>query len=173
MLKDKQFEAFGRITLAFNHIESVIQGYTAILLTPEELSIGWAVAEDGTFQNKASRLKRILDAICREYPTLEAFAAPILAKLIEAKKLAETRNGYVHALIDHDFGKNETWLRVRNKRVACDEKAMFLLSGQMSTLVWQLGNDVDKLFVQLQRARTLPRQVTFKPNVAKDPSPST
>jgi hypothetical protein len=163
MLSPKQFEALGRLTLAFNHIESAFETCAMVLLSPNEFAIGRAVVKEGTFQNKANRLRRILDALCTEDNPVRIFADPICEIIDKAKKLADERNGYVHALIDHDFRENKTWLRVRGRRVACDESAMLDLAHQMGALVSRLDDEFDDLIVELQKVGKFP---TFGSNAS-------
>jgi hypothetical protein len=102
MLTPKQFEAIGRLTLAFNELEYAVREYTPLL-------IGEKAPRSG-FSDKTRFLRKGL--IAQDRP---GWSAPILEALAKAEELAKKRNGYVHALVIHDFGTNETRLRIQKR----------------------------------------------------------
>jgi hypothetical protein len=173
MLTSAQFEAIGRLTLVFNEIELLFESYMAAVLTPTELRLGSTVGQEGTCNQKGERFKRILAGVCEEYPQLDALVNPMREKIQRARELSEDRNEYVHAIVVHDFSKNETGLRKRGKQpkqLSCDEKVINNLAKQMRMVVDEinaLGND---LLMALEVARQCPRWPSGKYN-PEAPSP--
>ena len=92
MLTPSQYEAVGRLTLAFNDIEFVIETYTAFLIGSPEYAVGEWLAEQGLFQQKADRLAGVLKSIIAERPILEPLTSAIIDQLKQARNLAEERN---------------------------------------------------------------------------------
>ena len=65
MLTSQQYEAVGRLTLGFNDIESVIDAYVCTIFHAKEVLLGSLIAEDGSFEQKSNRFKKVLKTLVR------------------------------------------------------------------------------------------------------------
>ena len=135
MLTPAQYEAVGRLALQFNEIEYVFEVYLTYLLQTPEWEIAELLIEEGTFSRKAERFVRVLKAIAKRRPETDAWIATALPLAAKAKKLAEKRNRYVHALVVDDIQTKETKLRMRGREVICDEAEITDIVRQVQKLV--------------------------------------
>jgi len=153
MLTPQQFEAIGRLTLAFNDIEYMIEVYLAHMLGTPEWSVSVLIAEEEQFSKKAERFKRVLRKIQEERPQIETRVTSVLGLIAKAKEVAEKRNDYVHALVVHDFATNQTKLRIRREEIICDERGIIDLAMQASALAQQINTECGELHEALESAR--------------------
>lgn len=126
MLTLKQYEAVGRLTLAFNDIEFVIETYTTFFIGSPEYAVSEWLAEKGMFQQKVERLESVLKALVIERPLLESAIKTIMDHLQQAKELASQRNLYVHAMVVYNFEKDLSSLRRRFSGFGRPPTASFL-----------------------------------------------
>ena len=105
-LTEKDYEGIGRLTLAFNELEFVIEEYFARILDAPEASVSKLLAEEDQFSRKVARFIAVLESISEEYADQEVKVGVdiIIGFLREAKALASKRNEYVHAVVVDDFG---------------------------------------------------------------------
>jgi hypothetical protein len=153
MLTPQQFEAIGRLTLAFNDIEYMIEVYLAHMLGTPEWSVSVLIAEEEQFGKKAERFKRVLREIAEERPQIETRINLVLGLIAKAKELADNRNKYVHALVVHDFATNQAKLRMRREEIMCDEQKITDLAMQASDLAEQINTQCGELHEALEFAR--------------------
>jgi hypothetical protein len=140
MLTPEQYEAVGRITLAFNEIEFMVEAYLAHIIDSPEKNVSQFLAGSDQIFKKTQRFDKILKLIEKEYSALAKQVQIVRDLLRRALALAEERNGYVHALIVQDFGTRETKLRIRGKgEVACNVAELHRLAEEMT----RLANELD------------------------------
>lgn len=145
-LSSKQYEAIGRMALAFNDLEDVLETYLVALLWTHELGVSWLLAEEGSFYQKTERVKRILREISVERQGLDARIQTIIRLLGQARGLAQRRNDYVHAMVVRDIQTKDIRLRMRGGTfTACDEKEINDLTEQLKAL-W---NELMEAYVEL------------------------
>lgn len=71
MLTEKQYAAIGRMALAFNGVEAVIDSMCPQFISGPEVSIVIAAFDkDSTFSRKLERFKRILTAFIKHFQPL-------------------------------------------------------------------------------------------------------
>ena len=116
-LTPQQYEAIGRLTLAFNGIEYWLESYMPYLVGVPELSVGYLMLEEGTFGRKADRFRSIIQAMGKDRPVCSNRVQALEKLLAEAKDLAQKRNEYVHALVVQDFKTKEVKLRIKGTTV--------------------------------------------------------
>lgn len=153
MLTPKQYEAVGRLALAFNEIEHYFGVYMGHLLGTPERGVAELFAEEGAFARKAERFKRVLKVIRAERPAAAVWIEGVEKLIDQAKAIAEERNGYVHALVVEDFERNETQLEVRGKRIVCDEDEIVDLAMQAAELVKEMHVQFGDLLVLVGEMR--------------------
>lgn len=169
MLTPSQYQAIGMLALGFNEIEFLFESYTAALLEARKLRVALVVSEEGTFHQKAERLKRILGAVQKEYPSFEYLVETLLQTVVRARELAQLRNEYVHALVIEDFANNQTKLRIRRGQPApCDEETIRRAAAEVSVLVGRIHDQCADL--QIALARTRRSELTGKRLLSTDDS---
>jgi hypothetical protein len=110
-------------------------------------------AEEGTFDRKAERFTRILQAIETERPTLAASINEVLELIKQARGLGKKRNRYVHALVINDFQTNTIQLRSRREGFQCDESEIIFLVQSAEKLAFDTANACAGLSVWLDDLR--------------------
>jgi len=134
MLTPKQFESIGRLTLAFNEIEEMISIYLPYILQNPEWNVSLLIAEGETFSRKLEFFKKVLAAIADERPIAEVQTKAVQDLLDKAKRIADKRNYYVHAIGFIDFTKNERMLRSKRGVSPVDESEIFTLAAEASDI---------------------------------------
>jgi hypothetical protein len=82
MLSQEQFAAVGRLTLAFNRVEVVIDGYAGLLLGTTEPSVArFTVEREPNVARKVSLLTGIIKAVLSEHPGLAETAGKAMIVL--------------------------------------------------------------------------------------------
>jgi len=155
MLTPEQYEAVGRLSLAFNELEYAIELYTAFLISTPEWSVSEKLAGQGTFRHKAERFKDILEAIGQEHPILFPRTEELTGLVKQAQALAKERNRYVHALVVHDFQHNTTHLRGRRGDFECNETEVIFLASSADALSFQIANEGSALHEALVDLRAI------------------
>ena len=154
MLTEKQYEAIGRLALAFNEVEYAIDSWCALFVSAPERTVSRALCHDKTsFDLKLQRFKRIMRAIVEERPALKSRIEAIDKVLTRAKQLSEKRNEYVHALVVTDFRTMETKIRVKETEIECDHRAIYQLAIETRVLATQLVAEFAEFVVTLEQAR--------------------
>jgi hypothetical protein len=133
-LSPKQYEAIGRMTLAFNDLEAVLEAYLMASLATPESGVSMLLSDEGSFHQKVERLKRILRKISAERQGLESHTQTVIHLLGKASNLAKRRNDYVHAMVVQDLRTKAIQLRMRGASAVCDEKEINDLTGQLKAL---------------------------------------
>lgn len=153
-LSSEQYEAVGKLALAFNNVEAVIDEYLPLIIGAPE----WRVAEfvagrDEGFNRKAGRLAMVVRLIAEHFAPLGYITDSITNLLKEATTLATNRNQYVHALVVFDFKKNETKIRKRVQKVdreeVLNETGVIALATQAHDLASRLDNELANLLSEL------------------------
>lgn len=155
MLTPKQYEAVGRLALAFNEIEYAFEVFTMHYLSAAEWDVSEILAHEGMFRQKARRFSAILKVMAKRYSTCEPLMQEIQKWIKRAEKLAEKRNQYIHALMVPDFRTNTIRLRIGGNDVPCDEAAIFNLALESSTLANRIMTDCSELLVMINEIRGL------------------
>lgn len=158
MATPAQYEAIGRLALGFNDLEFVFECYTAAILGARELSLALVVSEDGMFRQKAKRFRKVLAALAAEYPELEGDVRTVIELIVKpAEKLADERNGYVHALVVEGFRGDSPGLRIRRgAQVPCDAETITRTASEAAVLAARMHDTCGDLIVALDRARRQP-----------------
>ncbi len=153
-MSSEQYEAVGKLVLAFNSVEAVIDEYLPYVIGAPE----WRVAEffagrDEGFTRKAGRLATVVKLIADHFAPL-GYVTNAIANLPEdAKTLANSRNQYVHALVVFDFRTNETKIRKRIGKVDHEEVPnaadLIALATQAHDLAMRLDNELGNLLGNL------------------------
>src|SRR5258708_27509171 len=108
MLTAKQYEVIGRLALAFNEIDEMIDMYLPYILGNPEWSVSLLMSDRSlSFNRKADFFRRVLLAIVEERPILEVQLKAVVDLLDKGKRLAEKRNGYVHSIGFIDYRVNK------------------------------------------------------------------
>jgi hypothetical protein len=146
VLKDKEYEAIGRLALAFNEVETVIDEYCPHILGASEWGVATALWDKKAgFDRKADRFASIVTAIAEHYGPLKGFTDPIIELLKSAKTLADKRNQYVHAVVFVNYEKNETLMMVRGNAQPCDEVGIRTLATEAVNLADRLEQHAAEL----------------------------
>lgn len=153
MFTTEQFASIGRLALSFNEVEYIFDVYVAHILSTPEHSVGESIAEQGVFNQKADRFKRILAAITKDRPGCRKEVDAVVKLIAEAKQLAEERNGYVHALIVEDLKNRETLLQIKGQYRPFDQGAIDLLAEKANALRDRVNLGCAQLLVALEDAR--------------------
>lgn len=157
MLTAKQFEAIGRLTIAFNEVENVFEAYIARLIGAQERGVSLLLAGEGTFRHKAARFRAILERLPEDHSDLVYVQIRAVLQLVrQAEELAIERNKYVHASITYDIAKNETTLLSRERTISCDEKAICEVAAKAWAIVGELHEECGELLMLLGRETPLP-----------------
>src|SRR5947209_2842726 len=145
----KQYEAIGRLALAFNEVEVIIEEYFASILSTPERGVAVLIAQEDSVSRKIDRFKGILKAINRERPSITEQVNIVFGLLENAQMLGGKRNEYVHA-----YAVDETLLRIkkREERV-CDEFAIEALTVQVNELSHDLDFECFELLESILVAR--------------------
>jgi hypothetical protein len=149
MLTASQYEPIGRLTLAFNEVDFMVESYFAHFLATPEPPVSILIAGEDQIYRKAERFRDVLKAMVAHRAELVDVAGTVIGLLETTKSLAKKRNDYVHALVVENYGTRETRIRIKksDERV-CDENEIKVLETQMI----QLARDLDyECFVLLQR----------------------
>ena len=154
MLSAEQYESLGKVTLTFNHLELTIQSIIASYLGHPESEMAQAVAMEGMFRQKATRLDHMIKAFQERYPDRGPEADSVRQLLKAAIRLAERRNAYVHALTIHNYKENVTKLLIKGIETACDRRELEQLDSDMQFVAFQLGEAAIEL---------LPKKTPTKP----------
>lgn len=155
MLTPKQYEAIGEMALSFNDLEFSLEVYIAHLLKTPEWSVAIMLSEEGMFRHKAERFKKILRAISRDRPAIQPQIEPVIDVLKKANKLADKRNGYVHAMVVQNFETKEVRLRTRRPAVemVCNEEEINKLTEEAVALGFELHDKCGELFMPIWEMR--------------------
>jgi hypothetical protein len=136
MLSQEQFAAVGRLTLAFNRVEVVIDGYAGLLLGTTEPSVArFTVEREPNVTRKVSLLSGIIKAVLSEHPGLAETAGKAMIVLRKVAPLADRRNSIVHSLVATDEQGNAVlfnkWKRVTPN---CDVESLDALAAEAAAL---------------------------------------
>lgn len=153
MLTPAQYEAIGRLALAFNQVEVAFEIYIAYILNVPERSVGEVLAEEGMFRQRAERFKKVLQSIGKERPILSEHLDPILQLVKQAKQLSDKRNQYMHAFVVRDLQTDRPRLRVGTADLDCDEARISHLAGHADVLAVQLHMLCGDLLMLLDEQR--------------------
>jgi dGTP triphosphohydrolase len=154
MLKAAQYEAIGRLTLAFNEIEYVIDDWCPHFIGAAEWSVSVFLAQtENTFQHKADRFKQIIEAIAKDQPLTHPNTETIESLLKKAKCVAGNRNKYVHSLVKMDFETKSPKLMNKGKETPCDERVITDLATEASYLAHHLEDECAELLAMLAELR--------------------
>ena len=153
-LSSEQYEAIGRLTLSFNHLESAFELYTIHVLGVQEWNVGVVIAEEGMFRQKAERFKKVLTTIAKARPILAPQVQSIVILISKAKQLAEKRNMYVHSIVLHDMVTKQPKLRRGDHYVDCDLETIDRLAGNADVLSAQVHLQCNFLLAALEEARS-------------------
>jgi hypothetical protein len=156
MLSQEQFAAIGRLTLAFNRVEAVIDGYAGLLLGATEVSVaGFILGREQNVDRKVSLLAGIIKAILSEHPGLAETAGKATSVLQKVKLLAERRNSIVHSLVATDQQGNAVlfnkWEKVTPN---CDVESLDALAKDAEDLAMSINISCGDLEQQLGSKRT-------------------
>jgi hypothetical protein len=157
-LTSKEYEAVGKLALAFNEVEAVIDDYLpSIIGAPEWRVAEFFAARDEGFVRKTDRLSAVVKRIEEHFGALRYITDAVLNLLKEAKELAARRNEYVHAVVVFDFRKNATKIKKRVEKVdreeVFDEAGVIALARQASDLAIRLDNELGNLLGPLVELR--------------------
>jgi hypothetical protein len=154
MLTAKQYEAIGRMTLAFNGIEQLLDMYLPDILGNPEPSVAYLVAEK---QHSATRkmdfLRELLEVICGDRPTVQAEAATVRDLLEKTKEFGRRRNEYVHSYAFIDYKARKRMLRSKKEVIECNEKDITDLATEMDDITVPLSQALHKLMTVLIKVR--------------------
>jgi hypothetical protein len=154
VLTPKQHEAVGRLTLAFNEIEQMLDNWFPDMLGCAEPTVAFLIARRESFvRQKIAFLEQILNGILEDRPAVESEIKAVITLLGEAKTLNGNRNDYVHsfAFIDNRHKKRKN--RMKKKTIDCDKEQILALAGQASDLAMHLSQAFHKLQTALIKAR--------------------
>ena len=155
MLSPKQYEAIGRLALAFNGIEQMLDMYLPDMLGNPEVSLAFALAERATSTaRKIEFLRKVLQAILRDRPPVQPEISAVLALLERAKILSQRRNEYIHAFAFVDYEKRKRMLRTKNQLIECNEQEIMDLANEADDLRMYLSQSLHKLQVLLMKMRS-------------------
>lgn len=156
MLTPKQFEAIGRLTLAFNELEDIIEAYYASLLGTPEYSVALAIAEEEFFAKKIEKLRTVAKAYSDAYPEsdISKQAKVVFELLSKAQSIGKRRNEYVHAKVMAAGPDGETRLKIkRSIEKTCNELEILALVGEISNLLEPLSHECFELLEAILCAR--------------------
>lgn len=130
MLSPEQFAAIGRLTLAFNRVEAVIDGYAGLLVGAREASVaGFILEREQGVTRKVSLLAGIIKAVLSEHPGLAEIAGKAISVLQKVNPLAERRNSIVHSLVAMDKQGNPVLFNKWKKEAPkCDVESLNALA---------------------------------------------
>jgi hypothetical protein len=141
------------MALTFNDIEYYFEAYMPFLIAAPEDRVSALFAEEGTFQRKAERFQRVLNAIAKERLTLAPKIREIHNLIEQAKGLADKRNQYVHGLVISDIGATGLHLRTRGKEVQVNVSEVNFLTGSVEILCKEIGDQCAELSLGLADIR--------------------
>ena len=154
MLTQNQYEAIGRLALAFNEIDQMLDMYLPDILGNPEPTVAFFVAESQNFAaRKIDFFKNLLKAILRDRPTAQAEILTVLALLDKAKAFSGQRNDYIHAFAFVDWKARKQNLRMKNRVVECNEEEIMTLAFEMSELTVPLSHALYELKMLLIKLR--------------------
>jgi hypothetical protein len=137
-LSPEQYEAIGRLTISFNHLEVAFELYTAYVLDTPEWSAGAALAKEGMFRQKADRFAKVLKAIGESHAALASNVASVIVLIQHAKRLADERNRYVHSFIVLDTISDTPRLKKGKEQIECDFNKINNIAGHADALSAQV-----------------------------------
>ena len=140
MLSEQQFAAIGHLTLAFNRVEVVIDGYAGLLLGASESSVSQFIVErEQNVSRKVGLLTGIIKAVIAQHPSLADTAGKAVMVLQKVKPLAERRNSIVHSLVATDGRGNAVLFNKWTKTAPnCDVASLGALADEGEALAMSL-----------------------------------
>jgi hypothetical protein len=139
MLTIEQFEAIGRLTISFNHLEYFMELHTVDLIGARD-SIGYRIARREQFFDRKKRLlAEVLKALHATRPELQTRLDELLEVLDKAGDLAKQRNEIVHAVIATSNAENGyLWNTQKHTVPPCDVASIAKISEQIENLTQKL-----------------------------------
>lgn len=103
MERAKQLTAIGRLTVNFTLLDSTIDSYIELLLSPRGLGMVSAVIEGLNFNTRLDKLRKLVRLYAKAFPSFPAKALPqIEATLTDIGKVAKERNKLIHLRLEAD-----------------------------------------------------------------------
>src|ERR1700730_3673566 len=93
----KQYEAIGRLSVAFNELELSIEVLLVHTIGSSEWSVASLIGEGEGFARKVRRFREVLLALKKERPEFSSAIDSVVKVLQGADDVALKRNAYVHA----------------------------------------------------------------------------
>lgn len=145
MLTEKQYEGIGRLTIAFNEIDAVVEAYLPLIAQFSKYALPTPHNVPRNFNGRAQALKMTLEAVSADDELAGAYAGGVLKLLDMATTLAAKRNKYVHAVALIDVVTNARTLKMRSGSVPPDEKQIFELAEEASFIASKLVEECEGL----------------------------
>jgi hypothetical protein len=156
MLTAEQFEAIGRLTIAFNEIEHLLDMYLPDILGNPEPSVAFLIAEaQSSVSRKIEFLKKLLEEISRDRPAAQSEITTVVGLLDKAKELSGRRNDYVHAFAFVDFKAKKRNLRTKKGVIECNANEILAVANEMDLFTVPLSqalHDLKTVLIKLRYA---------------------
>jgi len=155
MLTEQQLAAIGRLTLAFNQVEIVIDAYAGGLLGAIEVRVAQFILDrEQNITRKVSLLAGILEALLKEHPSLAEATKKAKDALQKVGNLAVRRNDIVHSLEFTDpKGEGALFNKWKWIQPACDVSSLDALAAETKAVAMSIGSACADLQRKLDRAR--------------------
>lgn len=153
MLTSRQFEAIGRLTLAFNEIDETIGVYLPFIVQCPERGVSCLLVKNETFSRRVDFFKNVLDEIAAERPIAVPNIVIVRNLLDQAIEISKRRNHFAHAVAFIDHGKNERMLRTKKGEFPVVEQDIFDLASEAYSVANRLIESCDELAAILASLR--------------------
>ena len=160
MITTRQYEAVGRLALAFNDLDFAMRRSLAKVLSIPELSVGLLLTDGESFGRNAALFRKVLKALSDEYSSVKGLADAFSGTITAAATLAAERNRYVHATVVVDISDSSIALFAKGADLPFDVDRIEKLALECSALSAKIYSDQDELWEELKAARaTAAREV--------------
>jgi hypothetical protein len=160
MLTARQFEMIGRVTIAFNGIEAIIEFYGPMFVygtisDGASLALGAKakIEEKYNFKWKLKSLTSILNSLAENHSELSPMIDALLEMLKRAGNLSDERNQIVHGHVVVDPGSQHFVLKGKGSTINASEERLESLVAEVSGFVDVFGLACYELYTALSLQR--------------------
>jgi hypothetical protein len=153
VITTRQYEAVGRLALAFNDLDFAMRRSLAKILSVPELSVGLLLTDGENFGRNAALFGKVLKALSDEYNSVKGLAEVFSGTITAATTLASERHRYVHATVVVDISNSSIALFAKGADLPFDVDRIEKLALECSALSAKIYSHQDELSEGLKAAR--------------------
>jgi len=153
MLSPRQYEAIGRLTVAFNEIDAVVEAYLPLIPQFGGFTAPAGLGRERSFSHRLRTFRKVLELASDGDPVAGAYCGGISQVLDKCEKVSVKRNEYAHGVAIIDFVRNKTLLKTRSGDIAPDEKSIVESAAEAAFWASRLADECEELlrhYLQIQ-----------------------